>query len=78
MIRYVEQDWISILEDYFTGNSQRYLEKKYDIPIKTIHRNVKFIMTQMMSNPSGTLRKNWDNIKREVEVINGRRQGIPM
>ncbi len=69
--QFLNENWVEIFENYYCGMSQRELERKYDLDIRTIQRYCKFIMVNLLTNPSSVIRENWIKIKGEVqEVIN--------
>lgn len=69
--QFLDKKWTEIFENYYCGMSQRELERKYDLDIRTIQRYCKFIMVNLLTNPSSVIRENWIKIKGEVqEVIN--------
>jgi|GEM_PF-7116469 len=58
--------WIEIFENYYSGMSQRELEKKYDLNMRTIQRTCKNIMIELLTNPGSAIRRNWEEIKNQI------------
>lgn len=67
--QFLNQKWTEIFENYYCGMSQRELQKKYNLDIRTIQRYCKFIMVNLLTNPSSVIRKNWIKIKKEIKDI---------
>jgi Mor family transcriptional regulator len=67
----INKPWLEIFENYYSGMSQRELERKYNINIRTIQRVCKNIMIGLVTNPGSVLRQNWVKIESEImEVLN--------
>lgn len=66
---HTDKNWAEIIEDYYCGMSERELERKYDVPIRTIYRYIRFIMSQMITSPSSIIRVNWDEIVKDINKI---------
>lgn len=58
--------WVEIFENYYSGMSQRELERKYDIPIRTITHVCKNIMIELITSPDSLIRRNWDEVINEI------------
>ncbi len=67
--QFLNENWIEIFENYYCGMSQKELEKKYNLDIRTIQRYCKFIMINLLTNPASSMRKNWSGIKKEIRRI---------
>lgn len=63
------RDWVEIFENYYSGMSQRELERKYDLNPRTIQRVCKNIMICLLTNPMSPIRRNWNNITKEIKEI---------
>lgn len=59
--------WTEIFENYYSGMSQRELERKYDANIRTIQRVCKNIMIHLITSPGSVIRQNWEKIIIEVK-----------
>jgi len=66
---YLNKEWGEIFENYYCGMSQRELEKKYNLDMRTIQRYCKSIMINLLTDPSSTMRQNWPEIKKEIQNI---------
>jgi len=67
--QFLNENWIEIFENYYCGMSQKELEKKYNLDIRTIQRYCKSIMINLLTNPASTMRQNWPGIKKEIRRI---------
>lgn len=67
--QFLNEKWTEIFENYYCGMSQRELEKKYGMDTRTIQRYCKFLMINLLTNPSSVIRKNWVKIQKEIKEI---------
>jgi hypothetical protein len=66
---YLDKDWPLIFVDYYSGMSQREIERKYNIPIRTIQRYCKYIINVMLKNQDSFINKNIESIKNDIRRI---------
>jgi len=57
---------VDLFIDYYRGLSQRELERKYDMPIRTITWQCKNAMSYLVNTPGTAINKNIEQIKKEV------------
>jgi len=60
---------VELFIDYYRGLSQRELERKYDMPIRTITRHCKNTMAYLFNTEGSTIRENIEKIKCEVSKL---------
>ena len=63
------KDWISIFFDYYSGMRQREIERKYDVPMRTITWRCKIIMNKLFKDQESIINKQKELLKRDLEVI---------
>jgi len=63
---YLNKNWSEIFIDYYSGMSQREIERKYNIPVRTIQRYCKYIINVMMKNHDSFMFKNIEQIKIDI------------
>jgi hypothetical protein len=74
---YIDRPWPEIIENYFCGMSQRELERRYDITARSLQIYVKYIMGEMITDPSSILRSYWSDISKDiVTIINNLSKGV--
>ena len=65
----LDVDWREIFVDYYSGMSQRALERKYDCTSRIIQARCKYIINVMMKNNDSFLSKNIDRILQDISKI---------